>query len=167
MPGRELKYRVCTRTAGLGSLGHMRLVAIANYHGGQIAREAKALAPSAVYWASRSKSPGDINYQAIITQAVRCPDPFVKLRGHWVVRRLAPYCSRIELTVLPKQRDECRLLIAMGWETTNIHLGSSKATKAVRSHFKKLKANWLFTAAKDMADAVERDWRVWCKGARP
>jgi hypothetical protein len=166
MPGPGLPYQVFTRIAGMGSLGHLRLVAIADYHGGRIAREAKALVPSAVYWAGGSKGPSDINYQAIITQAVRCPDPFVQLRGRWIVRRLAPYCSRIELSSLPKQRDEQRLLSAMGWETANIHLGSRKAAKHLRPHFRKLKPNWLLTAAKDMADAVLKDWRAWGRAAR-
>jgi hypothetical protein len=166
MPGPSLAYKVCTRTAGLGSLGHMRFVAIAEFDGGQIAREAKVLVPSAVYWAEESKRPVDINYQAIISQAVRCPDPFVQLRGPWLVRRLAPYCSRIELSSMPKQRDEWRLLSAMGWETANIHLGNRSAGKELRAHFKKLKPSWLLTAAKDMSDAVSADWRAWRKAAR-
>lgn len=166
MPAPKLPYQLFARVAGVGSLGHMRFVAIAQFDGGQIAREAKALAPSAVYWAAESKGPVDINYQAIISQAVRCPDPFVQLRGRWIVRRLAPYCSRIELTSVPKQRDEWRLLSAMGWEAANIHLGSRNVRKEVRSHFQKLKPDWLLSAAKKMVDAVSADWRAWSKAAR-
>jgi hypothetical protein len=163
MPAPGLAYQLFTRTAGLGSLGHMRFVAIAEFDGGQIAREAKALAPSAVHWTGEAKGPVDINYQAIMSQAVRCPDPFVQLRGRWIVRRLAPYCSRIELTSVPKQRDEWRLLSAMGFETANVHLGSRSAGKELRTHFRKLKTNWLLSAAKDMADAVSADWKAWSK----
>src|SRR5579871_3731131 len=50
MPEQGLTYKTVRRVAGLGSLGHVRLVAMANCHGGRIAREAKALAPSAVHW---------------------------------------------------------------------------------------------------------------------
>lgn len=167
MPVPGLDYQVFTRIAGLGSLGHMRLVAVAAYRGGQIAREAKALAPSAVYWAGGSKAPSDIYYQAAISQAVRCLDPFVQLRGRWIVRRLAPYCSRIELDMLPKRRDEWRLLSAMGWETANVHLGSRPIVKEVHAHLSKLKPSWLLTAATDMADAVSSDWQVWRKAVRP
>jgi len=166
MPAPKLAYQVFTRTAGLGSLGHMRFVAIAEFDGGQIAREAKALTPSAVNWAGESKRTV-IDYQAIVNQAVRCPDPFVQLRGRWVVRRLAPYCSRIELTSVPRECDESRLLSAMGWETANIHLGSRKSIREVRAHFKNLEAGWLLSAAKDMADAISADWRSWTKALRP
>jgi hypothetical protein len=165
MPERGLVYRTVRRVAGLGSLGHVRLVAIALCHGAKIAREAKALVPSSVYWAKGGEGPWEILYQAIISRAVRCPDPFVQLRGRWIVRRLGPYCSRIELTVLPTNRDELQLLSAMGWETANIHLGSGAAQKAVRRHLSRLKPNWLLVAAKDMEKAVTSDWHAWKKSA--
>src|SRR5204863_1793087 len=47
LPANDLSYRIMHRIAGLGSLGRQRYVAIAEYRGGKIAREAKALAPSA------------------------------------------------------------------------------------------------------------------------
>jgi hypothetical protein len=163
MPERGLSYRTVQRVAGLGSLGHVRLVALAECHGGRIAREAKALVPSSVFWAKGEKGPSEILYQAIIGCAVRCPDPFVQLRGRWIVRRLSPHCSRIELAVLPKQRDELRLLSAVGWETANIHLGSRDASKYIGRHLGRVKAGFLATAAKEMAKAVSEDWQVWKK----
>ena len=102
-------------------------------------------------------------YQTIINRAVRSPDPFVQLRGHWIVRRLSPHCCRIELDVLPRSRDELQLLFAMGWETANIHLGSRSAPRRIRQYLKSLKSNWLSSAAKDMASAVTEDWRAWKK----
>ncbi len=166
LPERELDYRVVRRIAGLGSLGHVRLVAISECHGSKVAREAKALVPSSVHWTRGDDGPADIMYQAIISRSVRCPDPFVQLRGHWIVRRLSPHCSRIELGLLPKDRDELRLLFAMGWETANIHLGSRKATKQVRHHLDRLEPDWLPSAAKDMAMAVTGDWRSWRKSGK-
>jgi hypothetical protein len=163
MPEPNLSYRTVRRVAGLGSLGHVRLVAIAQCHGARVAREAKALVPSSVYWARGGKEPAEILYQAIIGRAVRDPDPFVRLLGRWVVRRLSPHCSRIELSVLPGSRDELRLLYAMGWETSNIHLGTVDARKDIRRHLDRLKSNWLFSAAKEMVNAVSSDWRTWKK----
>ena len=43
LPEPALSYRLARRMAGLGSLGRVRLVAIAEWKGGRIAREAKAL----------------------------------------------------------------------------------------------------------------------------
>jgi uncharacterized protein (DUF2252 family) len=163
MPERGLRYRTVRRVAGLGSLGHVRVVAIALCHGAKIAREAKALVPSSVYWAKGDEGPSEILYQAIISRAVRDPDPFVQLRGRWIVRRLSPHCSRIELSVLPSDRDERRLLSAMGCETGNIHLGTIDAQKYIRRHLSRLKPNWLFAAAKEMEKAVTSDWHDWKK----
>lgn len=163
LPHPGLQYRLARRVAGLGSLGHQRLVAIAELYGGKIAREAKLLVPASTHWAYAREGPAELLYQAILTRAVRCPDPFVQLRGGWIVRRLSPHCSRIELAVLPTDREECRLLFSMGWETANIHLGSRPAIKGVRKHLSKQKANWLYSAAAQMTAAVKQDWEVWRK----
>lgn len=163
MPAKDLKYRLAHRVAGLGSLGHARYVAIAEWHGGQIAREAKALVSSACYWAKDEAGPPEILYQAILNRAVRCPDPFVQLRGNWIVRRLGPHCSRIELATLKAQGQEIRLLMAMGAETANIHLGTKPARKAILRHMRKQKGKWLHAATERMLAAVREDWKEWKK----
>lgn len=161
MPEPGLPQRIAHRVAGLGSLGRQRFVALADWRGGRVAREAKALVPSACVWACGGKGPKSILYQYVLDRAVRCVDPFVRLREHWIVRRLAPDCSRIELASLPEERDEIRLLHAMGWETANVHLGDPEAIKAVRADLKKKPADWLRDAAKDMVKAATRDWEEW------
>jgi hypothetical protein len=161
MPEPGLSYRVVQRQAGEGSLGRQRFVALTDWHGGRIAREVKALAPSACVWAQAQEGPKDILYQALLSRAVRCRDPFVELRGQWIVRRLAPDCSRIELSSLPESRDENCLLEAMGWETANIHLGTSEARKALESDLKKHPADWLPAAAEAMTEAMRKDWEAW------
>lgn len=161
MPAHGIEYRLTHRVAGLGSLGHQRYVALAEWNGGRIAREAKALVSSACYWADQGQGPSEILYQTIISHAVRCPDPFVQLRGRWIARRLSPHCSRIELGTLKAQGEEMRLLHGMGWETANIHLGSRAARKAVISHIRKQKGKWLHRATADMLECVREDWKVW------
>jgi hypothetical protein len=168
MPAPGLPYRLAHRTAGLGSLGHARYVAIADWHGGRIAREAKALAPSASHWAQsldarKPEGPAEVLYQTIITHAVRCPDPFVQLRGRWIVRRLGPLCSRIELVSLQAPDTELRLIHAMGRETANIHLGTPSARKNILRHIAKQKGKWLHHASEAMLQAVVEDWNVWKK----
>ena len=163
LPHPGLPFRLARRVAGLGSLGHLRYVAIAEYQGGRIAREAKLLLPSSVNWAYDLKGPAEILYQAILDRSVRCLDPFVQLRGRWIVRRLSPHCSRIELSALPTNREECRLLFSMGWETANVHLGNRTIVKNIRKHMSKQTSNWLHTAATQMVGAVRQDWQVWRK----
>jgi uncharacterized protein DUF2252 len=161
MPEPGLSYSLRRRVAGLGSLGRPRFVALADWHGGKIAREAKALVPSACLWARDGHGPKRIMYQSMLEQAVRCRDPFVQMEGNWLVRRLSPYCSRIELTSLPKKRNEGKLLYAMGWETANVHLGNHKVIKAVQRDLAKRKAKWLREAAKAMTKATLTDWKDW------
>jgi hypothetical protein len=163
LPARDLQYRLTHRVAGLGSLGHARYVAIAEWNGGRIAREAKALVSSAYYWATKNGEPSDILYRTIISRAIRCPDPFVQLRGRWIVRRLSPHCSRIELSTLKAEKAEMRLLHAMGYETANIHLGTKAARKRILAQMKKEKGNWLHKATEAMLEAVREDWKDWKK----
>jgi uncharacterized protein (DUF2252 family) len=161
MPEPGLDYRIVHRVAGLGSLGRERYVAIANCRGGRVAREAKALAPSACVWASEGKVSQRICYQEALDRSVRDIDPFVRLRGSWIVRRLAPDCSRVELASMPKERDEGRLLRAMGFETANVHLGTARAAKAILRDLTKRPADWLHEAATAMVKATTADWREW------
>jgi hypothetical protein len=163
MPARGIEFRVAHRVAGLGSLGHARYVAMAEWKGGRIAREAKALVSSSCYWAHEYGGPHEILYQSIISRAVRCLDPFVQLRGRWIVRRLSPHCSRIELSDVKAQLKELRLLHAMGWEMANIHLGTRNARKSIVRHLEKQKSKWLHKATQQMLDAVREDWKVWKK----
>jgi len=160
MPEPGLDWRIASRRAGLGSLGRQRYVALCEWRGGSVAREAKALAPSACLWAEQGKGAAPIRYQEILDRAVRCRDPFVHMQQNWIVRRLAPDCSRIELSELPKERDELRLLHVMGGETANIHLGSQKA-RTLQADLKKRPAGWLLRAARKMEKAVLADWEAW------
>jgi Uncharacterized protein conserved in bacteria (DUF2252) len=157
MPEDGLEWRLVSRRAGLGSLGRERYAAIAVWRGGSVAREAKALAPSASTWAAKRSGSDPVLYQQMLESAIRCPDPFVSVRKKWIVRRLAPDCSRIELSALPKERDEIRLLHAMGWETANIHAGTGSAKKILED-LKDRPRNWLLDAARKMEKAVLADY---------
>ena len=161
LPEKGLAYRVAHRVAGLGSLGRQRYVALAAWRGGLVAREAKALVASACVWANGNHGSNRILYEQAITGAVRVRDPYVHLRGRWIVRRLAPHCSRIELSALPRKRDEARLLQAMGFETANVHLGSKQARRAVARDLKKRRPDWLHSAVQAMVKVTMKDWEEW------
>ena len=160
LPEPKMDYRLLHRQAGLGSLGRVRIVALAQWRGGFLAREAKALAPSAAHWLDPA-APRDILYGAILRRSIRCPDPYVQLRGRWIVRRLSPHCSRIELHQLGTARGELRLMEAMGQETANVHAGTEEKRRAILKDLRSRKPKWLAQAAEDMAERVEKDWRVW------
>jgi hypothetical protein len=161
LPERGMLYRLARRRAGLGSLGRLRVVAIADWKGGRLAREAKALTSSAAQWLQTKRGPGEILYAAILGRAIRCRDPYVQMRGHWIVRRLSPSCSRVELEMLGTNRGELRLLHAMGRETANIHLGTPEKRRAILKDLRSRKVDWLSNAAEAMAESMEKDWKVW------
>lgn len=160
LPSADCVSRVCHRIAGLGSLGKPRVVALGELHGGPFAREAKALTPSAHAWLEDQPRP-KLYYDRLMTTAVRAPDPLFKVKGRWIVRRLSPQCSRIELTGLPRPHDDVRLLHAMGWETANVHLANPARAQKVKQALKRKRPDWLHAAAKEMLDAMTEDWNEW------
>jgi hypothetical protein len=179
MPVKDAAMQLKTRIAGLGSLGHPRILALFQWHGAHIVREAKALARSAWVWAGDHKTGGDktnddkkdsekhfdapLLQEEIISNAVRVRDPHLHFHENWVIRRLAPDCCRIELASLPDNREEERLLYAMGWETANIHLGSGNKIAAIKKDLSARPGRWLHRAAKAMAAETRNDWKIWRK----
>jgi hypothetical protein len=163
LPEPGLDFRVAHRVAGLGSLGRQRFVALAEWHGSPVAREAKALAKSAYGWATGATKSDKIYYKAVLRRAIRCPDPSVEIHGDWLIRRLAPDCSRIELVGLAKRANEADLLRAMGRETANIHLGSG-AANAIQRDLARRRSDWLTEAAAAMTEATIADWKAWKRG---
>jgi hypothetical protein len=156
-------YQLKRRIAGLGSLGHPRILALSSWQGAFIAREAKAIRPSAWVWYKNSSSQ-DLHCSRLVDTAIRVKDPCVRFQGRWVVRRLAPDCSRIELASLPVERDEAKLLYCMGWETANMHFGSPQAIAKVKRDLAARRGRWLHKAAKSMFKVTLEDWDEWRKG---
>ena len=160
LPDPKLRFDVVHRRAGLGSLGRPRFTALAHWHDAMIAREAKALLPSAYGWALGRPGAGSSS-ERLMNAAVRSPDPSWTVHGRWVLRRLGPNESRIELADLPKKRDEREILRAMGAETANVHFGTPQAIAGVKQDLKARKSKWLFAAAVKMAAATRDDWKRW------
>jgi uncharacterized protein (DUF2252 family) len=159
LPGPVEDPFVVRREAGLGSLGQPRFTLIAAYEGGAISREVKALIPSDCVWAFGRPGHTQPYYARAMSRAVRSPDPFHKIVGKWIVRRLSPDSNPIELSTLGAKRDEVRLLRAMGAEAANVHLGSPDRTKAILTDLRKRNGQWLHDAAKTMAKVLEREWK--------
>ena len=194
LPDPNLAFRVVHRQAGLGSLGRRRFTALAEWRGGMIAREAKELRLSAWHWeregtrrlrpepsrpsaergTTKAHKGGNqergsaiedrLFYAEVIRKAVRVADPFSAIHGHWLIRRLAPDCSRVELGSLLNVKDELKLLRAMGWETANVHLGTQAALGEIRQDLAKQSGRWLSKAADAMAKATTDDWKEWKTG---
>jgi hypothetical protein len=160
LPSAREGYLLKRRIAGLGSLGHPRILALSRWRGAFIAREAKAIRPSAWVWVKKAPST-KIYCDQLVQFSIRVPDPCVRFQGRWVVRRLAPDCSRIELASLSKDRDEARLLYSMGWETANMHFSTPQAIAKVKQDLAARRNRWLHKSAKAMLAATMKDWDKW------
>ena len=158
LPDPAVRYTVAHRVAGVGSLGRPRYVAIADWNGAQIAREAKVAVPSAAAFAGSGRVRANDAVRLLAT-SVRAPDPYFTLRDGWLVRRLAPDCTRIEIGDLPRRRDEKNLLRAMGWEIGNVHVGGGRTR--ILADLDRRPRQWLRRAAETMAAATYGDWLAW------
>ncbi len=159
MPARGLAiaYRARPR-AGVGSLGRARYVALAQWAGGAVCREAKAAAPPASAWAAGITAHNQA--AAATSRAIRAADPFYRPGAGWVARRLAPRSSRIELSNL-SAADAGQVLTAMGAEVANVHLGTPGAAAAVLADLAAQPAGWLADAARSLSRPLEADWLAW------
>jgi len=161
LPEPGLELRMVHRQSGLGSLGRPRFTALAEWRGGKVAREAKPLLTSA--WLCGAAGDRRIYYDECVRRAVRAQDPFLRAQGAWILRRLSPYCSRIELRQIPRWRDEEKLLWTMGYEVANVHLGTRGASARIRADLPRHKPKWLRQSAETMAQATLADWKKWKK----
>lgn len=155
----QIFWRVRT---GMGSLGKPRLVAMTRINDCWVAREAKALTAPATVSLQRISHNGSW-MSDMLSKAVRCADPFLTIQGDWIVRRLAPRCSRVTLEHLKRIEDEELLFASMGAETANIHCGTPKSIDTIRKWLRSQKTDWLEAAAEAMVDATRQDWKVWRK----
>ncbi|MGH9351262.1 MAG: hypothetical protein ACRD2G_03740 [Terriglobia bacterium] len=94
-----------------------------------------------------------------IGSAVRAHDPFQRVIGGWLIRRLSPDSNPISISDWQKKRDEFNLLRSMGRETANVHAGSARQIKQILRHLEHMKATWLSATAKQMARAVLKEWK--------
>ena len=157
--GAEPEYRVLKTPKGLGSLGRRRYLALVDWRGGRMAREAKAVVASACLWAGGERAgKGNPWLEKTVRSAVRCADPYYEVRRNWLVRRLGPDCSRIDIDELVHHEDLASLLYCMGRETANIHLGTPKGRKRIRGSWDQLPSDWLEAAARLMLKLSLKDW---------
>ena len=161
LPAQGLEYRLVHRQAGVGSLGRPRFTLLTQWQDEYVALEAKSLIPSAALWAQKELKGATVQYEEVLARAVRRLDPVMKVYKGWVVRGLAPDRCRIELSELGPERDERRMVRAMGWEIANIHVGTRSTVKDVLENLKERKPHWLRKSALKMVEATLNDWNLW------
>ena len=156
--GIELDFR--PRTAGTGSLGRPRWVGIGSWRGGRLVREAKALVISGWTLAFDASSK-KLYVEKIASGKYRAPDPWYRVIGNVVVRRLSPNSHKIEVKHDAETLLDARMLRVMGHELANVHLGTDGAEASVQAHFSKRDAGWLQNAATAAAKLVSDEYEEW------
>lgn len=148
------------RTSGLGSMGRPRFVVKAEWNHGLIFREAKRLLPSGAAFAA-GKNEAPLRVEELLKGAVRCTDPYVKIEGHWSARRLAPDCTRLELSEIKDTSSQEEFCHAMGWEMANVHLASQEQALAVQEDIERRTLEEILDFANAMKADTETDFNTW------
>jgi hypothetical protein len=165
MPEPRLEVTYGERSAGLGSLGRPRWIGVSQWRGGPVVREAKAALPSA--WtlpSGRSKQP--MYCAEIATARYRAPDPWFRLVGHIVVRRLSPNNRKLDAAEFPLNLTNKKMLRLMGRELGAVHAGLHDRRRAVMRDLEARDPDWLRSAIKRAAKFIRDEHREWRKSRR-
>jgi hypothetical protein len=159
LPSDAVVQRYATRRKGGGGLGRPRYLAIADWRGGLIVREAKAAVPSAWDWArarGRRSRFLDLAYGAF-----RSPDPSLMVSNGYLFRRVAPDSRKLDLKDVAKDGLSLTVLSAMGRDVGSIHAAHRRATLIASDLERRGGGSWLHDAAGRAQQAVEADYATW------
>ena len=144
---------------GGGGLGRPRYIAVGEWQGAPVAREAKAVVPSGWDWAHQKRNPRKLPpIERMSKGRYRSPDPELVLddESRSVIRRIAADARKIAIDVETLQTGAAPLVQAMGRELGSIHAASGSAA-AITADLARRKTGWLLEAALTMRQAVEED----------
>jgi hypothetical protein len=154
LPDRAEAFDTFPRTAGVGSLGRPRFVARADWRGGPVLREVKAVVVSA--WALRHGGDPSIRAGEVAEGRFRAVDPHYRVADGLVARRLSPNSRKIEAKESIDDLLSRDMLSAMGQEIANCHAGDPNGAAAL-AHLRTLPPDWLRGHAKAAARQIEID----------
>jgi hypothetical protein len=140
---------------GRRQLGRPRYLVIGLWQGGRLVQEARASVPSAWHWAH----PGSSAKSRVLEWAFgayRSPDPHLRIKAGYVMRRIAPDAHKVELADVSGQGLGEELLTAMGAELGAIH--ATRHRTSILKDLRKRNARWLDWAAAAAEKAVRRDF---------
>jgi hypothetical protein len=162
MPQPGIAFDTARRLAGTGSLGRPRWIAVAEWQGAPIVREAKAVLTSG--WALAHGRPNEpVHIGEIAAGRYRSPDPWYRLAKGVVTRRLSPNNRKIEASTIGPRLHGERMLSAMGFELANIHLATKGAQAAIAKDLRARKSGWLSRETERATAAVLADYKQFKK----
>jgi hypothetical protein len=155
LPDPACAFETFPRTAGVGSLGRPRVVARADWLGGPVLREVKAVVVSA--WTLRHGGDPSIRVGEIAEGRLRAVDPHYRVSDGLVVRRLSPNSRKIEAKDATEDLLSPDMLTAMGREIAACHAGDGDRVAAIVAHLPGLSADGLRDHAKAAARQIEAE----------
>jgi uncharacterized protein (DUF2252 family) len=162
MPDPHLQMRTAPRTAGTGSLGRPRWIGVADWMGAPVVREVKVILPSAWPAGQRCTTEEQTRRNDLAARGrFRANDPWYRLDGNMLVRRLSPNNRKLEAEGSGVDLLTPDMLGAMGQELANVHLGTSNPRAAILQDLEGRKPGWLRGHAKQAATAVIREFKEW------
>ena len=162
MPEPNLQIRTAPRTAGTGSLGRPRWIGVADWHGTPVVREVKVILASA--WPPGERCTGAeqaMRNDAAARGKFRANDPWYRLKGNLLVRRLSPNNRKLEAEGGSINLLTPDMLRTMGLELANVHLGTGNRRGAILRDLSRREDDWLSTNTKRAAAGVTRDYEEW------
>jgi hypothetical protein len=158
--GAEIR-RIATRMKGMGGRGRVRYVADAEWSGGRVLREARAVVPSAWHWA-HAEQDAQLQIIDLAFGTHRASDPTLELREGFVYRRISADARKVELDLAAQARLTDPLLEAMGFDLGAIHAAAPKRrVTAIRADLSKRRAGWLQRAAAAASADLLLDFAEW------
>jgi len=145
-----------SRVKGGGSLGRPRYLVVAQWQGGRLVYEAKALVPSAWQWA-RTDSPAKSRLLDLAFGSHRSPDPQLAIKNDYVLRRIAPDARKVELADVKGPGLGAKLLEAMGEDLGAIHAAHRRREDVLEDVLGR-DSQWLVHAAEAAEQSVRRDF---------
>jgi len=156
--------RFASQTKGGGSLGRPRFLAIAEWNGGRVVREAKAYVPSAWLWAHRKKAPREPWFIDLARGSFRSPDPFSGAQAGFAIRRVAPDARKIELADVAERVPSARFLAAMAADLAAVHAADPRSP-AIVEDLSARTGNWLLPAVKAALQQTRQDYAAYARPA--
>ncbi|WP_457103559.1 DUF2252 family protein [Mesorhizobium sp. URHB0026] len=163
VPPTAVVQRFASRRKGGGGLGRARFVAVSNWQGGQVVREAKAAVPSAWYWAHGVTADTSAAHDLSCGE-FSSADPCLRIGEKFIVRRIAVDSRKLDLGDNAGAKLDLMAIEAMGFELGSIHAAGEAQRNAVRANLDSLSDGRLRDAVKAARDSVEVDYAAWCSG---
>ena len=161
LPRAASKLRFAARRKGAGGLGRPRYVVSAEWRGGRILREARALVPSAWDWAHGASRSADLDFSILRPAATARPIRRWRFGTNSSSAGLRRIRARSIWAAARDGGSRPRLLEAMGFDLGRFTRPTNRRSRRSFRDLNSRPADWLREATKAAVVAVTKDFEAW------